>query len=108
MAFIGMGDSFELYYQCIRRQYRFGQKNDVNVYIFLTHAEQAIYYNVLKKEEETNKLFNEVVKEMQDFTKQEIETGHIETTDIHDIKTVEGHGWIAYRGDVIETIKRNS
>lgn len=104
MAFVGLGDSFELYYQCIRREYRFGQKKEVNAYIFLTHAEQAIYYNVLKKEEETNKLFNEVVKEMQDFTKQEIQSGKIEVQDSHEIIKKEGIGWTAYRGDVVETI----
>jgi DNA modification methylase len=104
MGFIGLGDSFELYYQCIRRQYRFGQKQDVNVRIYLTNAEQAIYQNVLRKEEETNRLFDEVVKEMQDFTKEEIGKGHAIVHDIHEVKTVKGEGWTAHRGDVIETI----
>lgn len=104
MAFIGIGDSFEQYYQCIRRQYRFGQKKSVNVKIYLTNAEQEIYKNVLKKEYETNKLYDEVVKEMQDFTKQELETGHISHKDKHEIKTVNGEGWTAHKGDVIETI----
>lgn len=105
MAFIGIGDSFEQYYQCIRRQYRFGQKEKVNAYIFLTNAEQEIYQNVLRKEKLTNQLYEEVVKEMQDFTKEELGTGSIEVRDNHEIKTVTGEGWIAHKGDVIDTIK---
>jgi len=105
MGFVGLNDSFELYYQCIRRQLRYGQKNNkVIVRIYLTNAEQAIYQNVLLKEEETNKLYDEVVKEMQDFTRQELEKGEIEVMDKHEIKTVTGDGWKAHQGDVIETI----
>jgi superfamily II DNA or RNA helicase len=54
MAFVGIGDSFESYYQCIRRCYRFGQHHPVNAYIILSEIEQEIYANVLRKEQEAN------------------------------------------------------
>lgn len=107
MGFIGLNDSYELYYQCIRRELRYGQESDtVNIKIYLTNAEQMIYQNVLKKEKQTNDLFNEVVKEMQDFTKQEIQTGKIEIKDKYETDIKHGENWTAYKGDVIETIKK--
>ena len=48
-VFVGLGDSWETYYQCIRRSYRFGQTKPVNVYIVLSEAEQPIYDNVMRK-----------------------------------------------------------
>jgi len=52
MAFVGMSDSWEAYYQCIRREYRFGQQNPVNVTIIITEQEEPIYQNVMRKEKE--------------------------------------------------------
>ena len=34
MAFVGVTDSFEAYYQAVRRCWRFGQKRDVHVHVF--------------------------------------------------------------------------
>lgn len=43
-------DSFERYYQCIRRSWRYGQQNAVRVYVPLTAMDEAISQNVLSKE----------------------------------------------------------
>jgi hypothetical protein len=50
MAFVGLSDSYEQYYQAIRRCYRFGQTRPVEVHIVLSDVEQSIYQNVLAKE----------------------------------------------------------
>lgn len=50
MAFVGLSDSYEQYYQAIRRCYRFGQTREVNVHIVLADVEESIYLNVLDKE----------------------------------------------------------
>jgi hypothetical protein len=52
MAFVGLSDSYEQYYQAIRRCWRFGQTRPVRAYIVLTEPEEAIYANVLRKERE--------------------------------------------------------
>lgn len=106
MAFVGLDDSFEWYYQCIRREYRFGQRHPVWVWIILTNAEQVILNNVLDKENETNILYEEVVKHTQDFTKQQIEYGEIKVKDKHEIKIIENGYYKAIKGDVVETIKK--
>lgn len=50
MAFVGMGDSYEAYYQSIRRCWRFGQTSHVDVHIILSELEQQIAVNVMRKE----------------------------------------------------------
>ncbi len=50
MAFVGVTDSFESYYQAVRRCWRFGQKRPVEVHIFASHLEGAILANLRRKE----------------------------------------------------------
>ena len=50
MAFVGVTDSFESYYQAVRRCWRFGQQRPVHVHIFASHLEGAIIANLRRKE----------------------------------------------------------
>lgn len=72
MIFVGLSDSYEDYYQSIRRCYRFGQQNEVAVYIVLSDIEEQIYLNVLKKERDAGIMTRELIKYMAEFEKAEI------------------------------------
>lgn len=50
MAFVGVTDSFESYYQAVRRCWRFGQKRPVTVHIFASELEGAVVANLQRKE----------------------------------------------------------
>jgi hypothetical protein len=50
MAFVGVTDSFESYYQAVRRCWRFGQRRDVHVHVFASTAEGAVVANLKRKE----------------------------------------------------------
>lgn len=50
MAFVGVTDSYEAFYQAVRRCWRFGQKREVHVHIFASKAEGAIVANLKRKE----------------------------------------------------------
>jgi hypothetical protein len=52
MAFVGVTDSYEAYYQAVRRSWRFGQKNAVNVHIFASEQEGAVVKNLERKEKD--------------------------------------------------------
>lgn len=52
MVFLGLGDSYESYYQAIRRCWRFGQTMPVDVHIVVSAIEQQIVNNVVRKERE--------------------------------------------------------
>lgn len=60
-AFVGLGDSYEQYYQCIRRFYRFGQRRIVRAHIVLSALEQQIAHNVMRKERQANRITDGMV-----------------------------------------------
>ena len=50
MAFVGVTDSFESYYQAVRREWRFGQTKPVHVHVFASNLEGAVVANLKRKE----------------------------------------------------------
>ena len=54
MAFVGLGDSYEQYYQAIRRCYRYGQARVVHAHVVLSDLESQIADNVRRKERQAS------------------------------------------------------
>ena len=50
MAFVGVTDSWEAYYQAVRRCWRFGQRREVEVHVFASDLEGAVVANLQRKE----------------------------------------------------------
>lgn len=71
-AFVGLSDSWEQYYQAIRRFYRFGQDHEVNVHVISAESEGAVVENIKRKEEQNAQIGAEMVKFMSDSMKKEI------------------------------------
>lgn len=66
MVFVGLSDSYETYYQSIRRCYRYGQTRQVDAHIVLSEMEAQISANVQRKEREAGRMTAELVKEIQE------------------------------------------
>lgn len=64
MAFVGLSDSYEAYYQSIRRCYRYGQKREVHAHIVLSELESQIATNVARKERQAQDVMAELVTHM--------------------------------------------
>jgi hypothetical protein len=62
MAFVGLGDSYEAYYQCIRRCYRYGQTRPVDVHIVLSQLESQIATNVARKEATARTALDQLIR----------------------------------------------
>ena len=73
MVFVGIGDSYEQYYQAVRRCWRFGQQNEVKAYVVLSEPERAVFDNVLRKEAEAEEMARELVKHVAAYERAEIE-----------------------------------
>jgi hypothetical protein len=56
--------SHEQFYQAVRRCWRFGQKNDVDVHIVTTTGEAAVLHNLQRKEKQSVELFAQIVRNM--------------------------------------------
>jgi len=72
-------DSFERYFQAIRRFWRFGQQKPVTVYLVLSESELPILENLKRKEKEAMEMYAELVQHMAELSKQNIQSGQIRT-----------------------------
>ena len=68
-AFVGLGDSYEQYYQAIRRFYRFGQTEIVHAHIILSELEQTIALNVQRKEHQANRIADGLIARLTTYQK---------------------------------------
>lgn len=64
MAFVGLSDSYEAYYQSIRRCYRYGQGREVHAHVVLSDLEGQIAVNIRRKETESAGISRALVTEI--------------------------------------------
>lgn len=83
MAFVGVTDSYEAYYQAVRRCWRFGQTRDVHVHMFASKAEGAVVANLKRKEREAAQMAESLSAETRDAVMTEV-TGSTRQTNAHD------------------------
>ena len=72
MVFCGLSDSYERFYQAIRRCWRFGQKEPVNVYIILSEKEMNVLDNITRKQAQMDEMQKQMTALMKDVTLSEI------------------------------------
>ncbi len=63
MIFLGISDSWEQLYQAIRRCWRFGQTNPVDVHLILSSAEIRVLENLKRKERDAEKMRHAMARE---------------------------------------------
>lgn len=72
MIFVGLSDSYESYYQAMRRCWRFGQEKEVNVYIIISSKEGAVKENIERKQADAEKMQKAMIELTKDITKKEL------------------------------------
>jgi hypothetical protein len=72
MVFTGLSDSFEQYYQAIRRCWRFGQTMPVQVHVITSEKEGAIVRNIERKEADFQIMLNGMIASTQEICSKEI------------------------------------
>ena len=81
VIFAGLSDSYEAFYQAVRRCWRFGQKQEVNCYIITTDIEGNIVDNIKRKEADALRMRDEMITHMKDISSEEIRQISHTTTD---------------------------
>ena len=103
MAFVGMNDSWESYYQCIRRCWRFGQQSPVNARIVLTNMEREIYDNIQRKEKQAARLVDGLIRHVQNYEREEL-VGKETAADTYATETITGDDCTMMLGDSCERL----
>ena len=104
MAFFGLNDSWELFYQCCRRMWRFGQAEPVEVHIVLSELEAEIYQNIMRKDAMARRLRSSLVESVRRFEEDELQMRDDPIPDdAPDVRR--GRTWTALRGDSCERLR---
>ena len=104
IIFLGLGDSWEQYYQAIRRCWRFGQTRPVDVDIVISQAEARVADNIRSKEAEAQRTASEVVAAVQDEERRELAESDAQA-EPYATGEAGGEGWRLMLGDCTERVR---
>jgi superfamily II DNA or RNA helicase len=105
VIFAGLSDSYESFYQAIRRCWRFGQKSSVNCHVITTDIEGNIVENIKRKEKDALRMRNEMIEHMLDISKSELREKSLSSFD-YKTDVYKNHRYELHLGDNIELIKQ--
>jgi DNA modification methylase len=105
MAFVGLDDSFEKFYQAVRRCYRFGQKRSVQVHLFTAENEGQILANLKRKEVQHHEMSANMIEHMKDIMNNELQ-GQASIVDEYREDTYTGEGFTVHLGDCVKWSQR--
>ena len=105
MAFVGLDDSFEKFYQAVRRCYRFGQQRQVQVHLFTAENEGQILANLKRKEEAHHEMSKQMLDHMRDIMNTELK-GQTNIVDEYKEDVYATDEFTVYLGDCVKWSKR--
>ena len=74
MIFTGLSDSYEQYYQAVRRCWRFGQTHPVDVYIIISSREGCVKENIERKQRDCEQMRAAMAAQTREITKKELKS----------------------------------
>lgn len=102
-VFSTITDSFERYYQCVRRSHRYGQTRPVVVYVPLTQLDDAICQNTMNKQStfvtDARTLEDAVVQRLRPRDTSEVRV--TDTTPMVELDRASGETWTLIHGDSV-------
>lgn len=78
MLFLGLSDSWEAFYQAVRRCYRFGQDKEVFVHVIISDREGAVLSNIKRKRDQDEQMRAEMQVIMGDLVRANIKKSTVE------------------------------
>jgi DNA modification methylase len=105
MAFVGLDDSFEKFYQAVRRCYRFGQTRSVIVHLFTAENEGQILDNIKRKEVQHHEMSANMIEHMKDIMNNEL-AGQSNIVDEYKEDVYQSDDFTVYLGDCVKHSRR--
>lgn len=104
MIFAGLSDSWEQFYQAVRRCWRFGQKNPVDVYI-VTDGMDSTIANIKRKEEQALAMQRKMIQHMEQEMKKQIYNGTRTEKQEYKRETKQAELYTMHLGDCVEVAR---
>lgn len=101
LAFVGVNDSWEQFYQVIRRNWRFGQTRPVHAHIIAASTEGNVLENLKRKERKAEEMAEEMLQNMQELTRMNLTgTTRDEATYTREVRKADN--WEAHLSDCVD------
>ena len=104
VIFLGLSDSYEQFYQAIRRCWRFGQKKPVDCYIVTSSQEGAVTENIKRKEKDAAKMAEEMVSNMHELNQKEVQGQRVAQPVEYTPKVERGESWEMLLADCVDAV----
>tara|TARA_Y100000310_G_scaffold266120_1_gene277474 strand:- start:489 stop:2741 length:2253 start_codon:yes stop_codon:yes gene_type:complete len=105
VIFMGLSDSFESYYQAIRRVWRFGQQRKVNCHIIISKREYSVLHNIKRKQKDAERMANNMIKHMKILTLNEVKDMK-KIKEIYEVKKDSGRNWKIHNADCVDIVSK--
>jgi hypothetical protein len=105
MAFVGLSDSWESYYQAVRRCWRFGQESKVDVHIITSDIEGAVVENIKRKESDAQRMAGEMLEHMKDLNAEALHGATVRQRAEYKFDMETGEDWTLYLGDCVDVAR---
>ncbi len=103
MAFVGLSDSWEQYYQAVRRCWRFGQDKPVNVELIVADVEGAVLKNIKAKDEAAAAMAEGLIAHMRTEMQSNVR-GSKRMTNEYERDVASGDNWTLHLGDCVDVV----
>ena len=103
VIFLGLSDSYEQFYQAIRRCWRFGQTKPVHCHIVTSDLEGAVVSNIERKEADASRMAEGMVSHMHELNEMDI-LGTVRSGTDYKENHAKGTGWDFHLGDCVEVV----
>lgn len=97
-------NSFEMFYQKVRRSYRFGQKNPVTIYRVYAESEASVVSNVRRKVDAHHAMQEAMIGSMK-VNGMHVGQGRLTRIEVGQGERAHGRNWEYWRGDSAVTIR---
>jgi DNA modification methylase len=104
MVVMGLSDSWEQFYQLVRRQWRFGQKHPVDCYVVVSESEGEVVRNIERKEAQAKKLMDGMVNAMMDEMRHEVVGANHASAPLERV-VEKSEKWTMAKNDCVEELR---
>jgi hypothetical protein len=94
VAFVGVTDSYEAYYQAVRRCWRFGQTKPVNVHVIASESEGSVVANIRRKEAIADAMAKELSAETNEAVRSEVLGAQRDTNTYNNSRAMAVPAWL--------------
>lgn len=102
--FVGLNDSWETWFQTIRRLWRYGQTQEVTVHLVISDHEQPIFDNIQRKEKQAERMVGNMIEHMHTYEQEALQETASATAAAPN-KHYQGPGWDLYHSDCVEGLQ---